>query len=393
MIPALAGVARADGLQEATQSEAVTAASEFTVERAYTTNALDRALALPDWINLLRGHTDVVIAREASRITLGIAAEQSAHQRLSIEDDSALRLSAEIGHEAVERLSLGGKAFLSLASEGDDIDIDDVILGIRTRTIAGGATLKAAYRLGEATSLAGELSASRSEPGPAEFEAGLLDPQQLSPRRDTIGAGLRLAHSDGDTSYASAAGAEIVQVGIAGRPPYDFRLARQFARGEAGATFGKLSLKGSAGAERLASPGIALDLVRPNVALEAAYRLASGATLRGTFNAALDLTGGDDPVGSWFRIAELEASTPLGTRLTLSAGGSRFWRENFLLGYDEDGWRAWVGTRVALTGHLSLDADFGASRRRALPDGAPIASLDASVSLVAALASPSPARK
>lgn len=372
---------------------APTATTEFAVEPAFTTNALDRAEALPDWVNALRGGIAIVVPYEAGRLRLAVVAEQTAHERYDIEDDSALRLSVASEHAATERLSLGAEAFIGIESEGDDIDIDDVVLGIRTRTLSGGAALKAGYRLNEQLALSGEISAATARPDAAVFEAGLVEPTQLSARRDTLGGGLRLAYAQGKTTYAGAAGAELIRVGTPGEPPYDYRAGRQFARGEATAQWNGLALKGAAGAERLGVEGGAFAVVRPSLALEATYTFASGATLRGAVAAGMDLVGGDDPLGSWLRAVELEAVTQVGKRLKLSAGGSLSRRENFLLGYEEDAWQAWTGARVALVDGLSLNVDLGASSRMARLDAAAsIASLDAAVSLALSLPAPGKAK-
>jgi hypothetical protein len=360
--------------------------TEFEIERAFTTNALDRVEALPDWKNTLRGGVVAVVPFETGRMRATVAAEQSAQQRYSIEDDSALRLALASEHAASDRLSLGAETSFGVTTEGDDIDVDDVVLGIRTRTLSAGAGLKAAYRLSDRLALSGEISVATARPDAAIFEAGLVEPTQLSARRDTVGAGLRLAHTSGTTTYAGAAGAELIRVGTPGEPPYDYRAGRQFARAEAARAWGKFGLKAAAGAERLGVEGGGFAVVRPSLALEAKYAFAGGASLRGALSAGMDLTGGDDPLGSWLRAVEIEAGLPVGERLTLSAGGSYFWRENFVLGYSEAGWGAWAGARVALTGGLALKAEFGASSRRPdVPGAAPIASLDASVALALAL--------
>jgi hypothetical protein len=370
-----------------------TASSEFALERAYTTNALDRAEALPDRINALRGGVAVVVPFDAGRLRIAVNAEQTAHERYDIEDDSALRLSLASEHAATERLSLGAETFFAIESEGDDVDIDDIVLGIRTRTLSGGAALKAGYRISEKLALSGEISAAAARPDAAIFEAGLVEPTQLSARRDTLGGGLRLAYAAGSATYAGAAGAELIRVGTPGEPPYDYRAGRQFARGEATAQWNGLALKAAAGAERLGVEGGVFAVVRPSLALEATYTFAGGATLRGAVAAGLDLVGGDDPLGSWLRAIEVEAGVPLGERLKLTAGGSLSRRENFLLGYEEDGWQAWTGARVALVDGLSLNVDLGASSRRPRLDGAAaIASLDAAVSLVVALPAPGKAQ-
>jgi hypothetical protein len=360
----------------------------FAAGRAYTTNALDREEALADWITALRGSVAVVFPHENGKVALSLAAEQSMHDRYAFEDDSALRLSLTTEHAASERLTLGAELGLSLDNEGDDIEIDDFILGTRTRTLSAGGAVKAAYRISDTLALTGELSGKRARPGLTSFEAALLDPEQLSPLRDSIGAGLRLAHTAGGRTLAASGGIEFVQVGQPGEPPYDFRLARQFARGEFAWKSGGLSVSAAAGAERLQVPGGALEATRPLLAAEVKYSFASGAEMRGALATGLDLVGGDDPLGSWLRTVEAEAGLPLGERLTLLAGASYFQRENFLLGYDEAGWGAFVGARVRLWKGMALEADLGRTSRRPLPDGADIDSIDASLSLTFAFASP-----
>lgn len=388
MVAATAPAAAADTGSPATAPRP-TASGEFMIERAFTTNALDRVEALPDWVNALRGGVALIVPFEAGRLRVAVGAEQTAHERYGIEDDSLLRLSLASEHAATERLSLGAETFFKIESEGDDIDVDDVVLGIRTRTLSGGAALKAGYRLNEKLALSGELSAAMARPDAAVFEAGLVEPMQLSASRDTLGGGLRLAYADGKTTYAGTAGAELIRVGTPGEPPYDYRAGRQFSRGEASTQWNGLALKAAAGAERLGVEGGIFAVVRPSLALEATYTFAGGATLRGAVAAGLDLVGGDDPLGSWLRAVEVEAGVPLGERLKLSAGGSLSRRENFLLGYEEDGWETWAGARVALVENLFLDVDLGASSRRPRLDGAAaIASLDAAVSLTVALPAP-----
>lgn len=369
------------------QAAGAKVATHFSVDRRYTSNALDAPAAVPDWLTAMRGGVSALLPHESGAVRLGLEAGQTMHDRVSIEDDSSLRLSLGIDHAASERLSLAAEAAFSAASEGDDIDLGDTVIGIRTRTLAGSAGLKAGWRLGESGSLAGELAVSRKAPGLAAFEAGLAEPQQLSPRRDTFGGALRLARERGTATYAAAAGGEVIQVGVPGAPPYDFRLARQFARAEAATKFGRgFSLAAALGAERLTAIGGDFDVVRPGIGLSLAYALAGGGELRGALSAGLDLTGGDDPLGSWLRTADIGAALPLGKRFTLTGGASAGLRENFLLGYEEVAWAAHAGGRVALGHGLTLAADLGFSTRRPLVDGAaPIAAFDAGLTLSAAL--------
>lgn len=385
VLAALAAPAAAAGTEPAA-AFAASVRGTLDIERHHTSNALDRADAWPDWLNALRAGLSVALPHEKGTLRLGLRAEQTAHDVHAIEDDSTLGLSLGGDYAASERLSLGAEAAFTVLSEGDDVAVDGLVLGIRTRTLSGTAAVKAGYRLDEALSLAGEIAASVARPGLTAFEAGLVAPQRLSAQRDTLGAGLRLVHADTARTYAIAAGAEHIKAGVAGEPPYDYRAHRQFARGEAAARWGGLALDAALGAERLALAGTDFDIVRPSLALAASYTFAGGQRLRGAVSAGLDLTGGDDPLGSWLRTVEVEAGAPAGERLTLSAGGALSRRENFLLGYEEDGWSAWAAATVKLAGGLFLKADLGASGRQALlPDAPRIAALDASVSLSLAL--------
>lgn len=359
--------------------------TDFGVERAYTSNALDRPEQLPDWLNTLRGAVSVRMPHEGGALALGLRAEQSAHDTYAIEDDSSVHLSGGIEHAATDRLTLGAEVGLGHASEGDDLGVGKLVLGIRTRTITASGTVKGAYRISDALALSGEFSASRAEPGKAVFEAGLIAPQQLSPRRDAIGGGLRVARASGRTVYAAAAGAELRQVGVAGRPPYDFTLDREFVRLEAQGRAGNFDLSASAGAERLAGVRGAIDVVRPSLAASALYAFSRGATLRGSLSAGLDLSGRDDPAAAWVRELALEAALPLGSRLLLTAGVSASRSEYLLLGYEEDAAGAFLAAKIALGHGLSLGIDAGASARRPLAKLAPVETFGAGVTLSYAL--------
>lgn len=369
----------------AAEPAATQVSTQFSVERRYTTNALDRVEALPDWITSLRGGVSAVIPHEQGALRLSLEAEQSAHDRFAIENDSALRLALANESKVAERLSLGVEASLSLASDGDNLDLDGAILGIRTRTISGAVALKAGYALSEEWALSGELSASRAAPGRASFEAGIVEPLQLSPRRDAVGAGLRLAHTGERVTYAAAAGAELRHVGTPEDGPFDFTHWRQFARVEAAAKLAGFDLSAAVGAERLHGIGGALDEIRPSLAASAAYTFANGATVRGALGAGLDLSGNDDPLAAWVRRAEVHVSVPLGTRVVLSAGVNAFQREYMLLGYEEQGYGGFASGRFDLGHGLALTAEVGAESRRALPDGDVVAALDASLALSMAL--------
>ncbi len=379
-----AGLLASSLASRASAGEAATTTS-FSVDRTYTTNALDRVEALPDWSTTSRAGATLAAGVAGAALRLGLDVEHTAHDRYAIEDDTALRLSLGAEKAVSPKLALAGEAALSLASEGDDIEVGQAILGIRTQTLAGAVALKAGYALSERSQLAGEISVARSDPGLAMFEAGLVEPQQLSPRRDTLGAGLRFTHRGAAATYVAAAGAELRLVGEPGRPPYDFRFGHQFLRGEIAAERGSLSMAAGLGADRLASANGGFDIVRPSLAASLAYTHEGGTMVRGSASAGLDLSGARDPLAAWVRKVELDATVPAGRRLKLNAGAYASRSEYLLLGYEEDAYGAFAGAALALGHGFTLGAELGAHRRLPLDGGPPIDALDASVSLAVAL--------
>src|SRR5690606_14393457 len=90
-----------------------------------------------------------------------------------IEDDAAFGIGAETTIRASDTLELRGTMSVRTISDGDDIAVEDLILGTRTRKTVLAGAFQAGRLLAPDTVLVLEAAAAREFAGRTHFQDGL----------------------------------------------------------------------------------------------------------------------------------------------------------------------------------------------------------------------------
>lgn len=344
-----------------------------TIARHHTSNALDSPIALDDWYTVLRGAIETSVGHDLGTTKIRTEGELKRFDNYSIEDDYALGISAETTTIISERLELRGTLSVNLIDEGDDLDLGDVIVGIRTARAIFAGGLQAGVRLSPDTVLVLEGLASRDTPRKTRFQDDIVDPIQLEALKDRVRAGARLTTTKGAFSYGVYGAAGLLRSEPIGFLP-KLKVADYSAGLQGAMTFDNdasvAAMVGIHGIDLLDS-----DFGEKRLAYEvaAATPLPGGFSLRGTLKAGYDLKSNDDPIAVWARRLEAEAGLQVSATVRLGTGVFLEWRDNVGLEtketarglYAEAAWQA--HERLILT--LQVDKtrkrqeDFGIERK------------------------------
>jgi len=369
---------------QAAEPEASGRKISFSFERHYTANAFDSIYPFADWYGLLRGSVEQQVAVGATRLTFGGMLEAKAFDTYDIEDDRVLALSVAAERKIGDKLELRGSVGWRIADEGDDLVVKDTIIGLRTATETFVATAQLGADLGHGWALILDAGASRDTPRKTRFEADVVEPILLNPRKDRAELGLRLGHSQGNLTLAGAAGAEWVLAGRQTDAPLRFELARYRAAAEAKYAVERLTLTGSAGLAHLSGLRGALSSTRPVYALAAEFAPIARLTLRASLTAGFDTRNTDDPVASWLERQEVEARLSVREKLSLGIGLYNSWREYLTLGGGEKAYGLYAETSYQLSKPVTvvLRVEHG---RATYEDGSHTPRFDAGLALRAAM--------
>jgi len=132
----------------ATAGHAEETVATGSVERHWTSNALDSEFAIADWYTLLRGSLRRSWGDADANIALEAEFQATRHDVVTIEDDRAAAVSAALFRRLPGGVELRGSLTYRASSEGDELQIGPLALGTARRRGFGGS-LQAA-RLGSA---------------------------------------------------------------------------------------------------------------------------------------------------------------------------------------------------------------------------------------------------
>lgn len=310
--------------------------ANVSIERHFTTNALDSDHAVSDWYTLLRGSLQREWGDADANVSLGGEFQVTRHDTVRIEDDRALAFSAQAFRRLSPGLELRGTLTYRASSEGDDFAIGPLTLGTRTPKQVFGAQAQLGIDLGNATSLILEAGDSFEKIGRSRFWQAVLPPTQFDADRNRLQFGFRLARTLGRLTFGTSGSALIASVERLGSPPIAVGYQRYGLRGEftwtgpEGSTFGV-----AAGAELLRAANGLYSRVKPAWQITFKKKLPHDFELRGSYCGRFEDVDSDDPLASWLQRAELETGLKLGAHVALSAG--LFWqvKENLLFENEE----------------------------------------------------------
>jgi hypothetical protein len=311
---------------------------DASLERHFTTNALDGDHAVSDWYTLLRGSLRHEWGDADGNAALGAEFQVSRHDTVEIEDDRALALTAQAFRRLRPGLELRGTLSYRVSSDGDDLAVGSLTLGTRTPKQVFGAQAQLGIDLGNAASLVLEAVDSFEDVGRSRFQQNLLPPTQLDADRNRLQAGFRLARTFGRLTLGSSGSALLVSVERLGSPPVGVGFRRYALRGELAWTGADGSTLGvAAGAAFLDADDGLYSRARPIWQVAFKKPLPHDFELRGSYCGRFEDVDSDDPLASWLQRVELAAGLRFKADVALAAG--LFWQEkqNLLFENEERG--------------------------------------------------------
>jgi hypothetical protein len=326
-----------------------------SVERHFTSNALDRSHAVADWYTLMRGSLQHEFHHETGTVRIGAEAEARRYDTIGIENDRAAAFRLEATTRLSSIMELRGALSYRIASQGDDLPIGPFVIGTRTakQLLAGEAQL--GIDLGGGTALVLELANSQERFGAARFQYKLLEPVKLDPDRNRLVAGARLLRSQGALTYGVSGAATRLSVEELGSPPAGLSLAHYALRLEgAWADEAAGTVSAALGVEMLRGADNAYEDLRPAYRVAFTKPLPNGLELRGALFARFETADSDDPLASWLRRGEIEARLRLSERLVLAAGLFGEVKDNLLLENRERAHGAYAEASFEATKSMAL---------------------------------------
>lgn len=314
------------------QADPATQSASLSVERHFTSNALDGPFAVADWYTLLRGSLQRTFETDAGTLKFGADVQVTRFDRTDIEDDGSMALAAELHTKLSSRLELRGALTYRIASNGDDLTIGRFSIGTRAlkHTIGGKAEL--GIDLGGGTSLVLGLGNQLELPGDTHFDLPALRPAKLDPDTNRTELSAKLMRTSGSTSYGVSASTVLLAAEEIGSPPvalsfqeYTLRLETA-SKGEDGSAFGL-----AFGAQWLRGAQGIFAGARPTYQMVFAKPLPKGFEIRGSLVGRFETLDTDDPLASWLNRAEFEAACRINERLKLGVGAFAEIKRNLLL--------------------------------------------------------------
>lgn len=303
-----------------------------SIERHWTTNALDNDRPVADWYTLLRGSLQEQWGDADANAKINAQFDVSHYDTMSIEDDRSLALSGEAFRRLRPGLELRGTLSYRVSSTGDDIEIGPLDLGTREFKQVFGAQGQLGIDLGNAATLTLEATETVEKVGYTHFQDDLLLPAKLHADRNLSQVAARLTRTIGQYAFGGSTSALLASVERVGYPPIALSFFQYTVQAEA-AFKGKggSSLGIALGAQFLRGADGIYERWRPTWQVTLAKPLPEGFELRGTCFGRFETSDTDDPLASWLRRAELEIARRLHQDLTVGSGVFAQLKDNLLL--------------------------------------------------------------
>lgn len=326
----------------------------FATERHFTTNALDSDLAVSDFYTLLRGTLQRTFERPTGHVRLAAEFNASKYDRVGIEDDRAVALSAEVYDHVTPKLEMRGAITYTAASEGDDLPIGSLHLGVRALKQIVALNGQAGVDLGHGYALVLEAGQSFETTGATHFEADLLAPARLDPDRRRTRFSVSVKKAIGRFSTALNVAAERASVEELGMPPVGISYDQYTLTGDVEYKSDRLVVGLAAGAQLMRAADDLFTELRPAYRLYFKRNWADRLELRGSLKAAFEADDSDDPLASWVRRGELETAYRITRSLKAAAGLFAQVKENLLLENRERSKGLYVEFEYARSPRLSV---------------------------------------
>lgn len=325
-----------------------------SLERHWTSNALDSEFAVADWYTLLRGSLRQDIGDDEANAGVAAEFQLTRHDRIAIEDDRSIAVSAHAFGRLSPTLELRGTLTWSAFSKGDHLEIGPLVIGTRALKQVAAAQVQMGVALDEVTALVLDVSNVFETTGRTRFEEDVIGPTRLDPDVNKFRLAARVMSTIGPLAAGGSLSALFASVEKLGSPPVSLSYALYGAQGElemrseAGLTVGM-----AFGAEALRGAHGVYSEIRPAWNVKAAMLLPKDFELRGAWFGRYETGDSDDPLASWLHRAEVELGWKATGRLALSTGVYREVKQNLLMENEERGRGFYAQATYALSKPLS----------------------------------------
>lgn len=320
----------------AAQAEPAKPFSATTVERHWTSNALDGGRSVPDWITLLRGSLERQWGDADANVGIATAFEATRHDRVAIEDDTALSMSAHAFRRLSPKLELRGSLGYRAISNGDDLDLGAIVIGTRALKQQLNAQAQLGIALDRSTALIFEASESFETTGLTRFENDLLPATRLDPDTNRLEFLARVTRTVGTLAFGGSFSTLVMSVEPLGFPPVSLPFTLAAAKAELVVQLENGASLGSAfGLEWLRGTQDIYSETRPTWQIRGTQPLPHGFELRGAWFGQYETTDSDDPLASWLNRAELELGWKISERFALASGVFCELKQNLLFENEE----------------------------------------------------------
>lgn len=309
-----------------------------SLERHWTSNALDSEFAVADWYTLLRGSLRQDIGNDEANAGIAAEFQMTRHDRIAIEDDRSIAVSAHAFRRISPALELRGTLTWSAISKGDHLEFGPLVIGTRALKQVVATQVQMGIAVDEATALVLDASNVFETTGRTRFEEDVILPVRLDPDVNKFRLAARFMRTIGPLAAGGSLSALFASVEKLGSPPVSLSYALYGAQGElemrseaglsVGTAFGAEALRGAQGI---------YSEIRPAWHVKASMPLLKDFELRGAWFGRYETGDSDDPLASWLDRAEAELGWKATERLALSAGVYREVKQNLLMENEERG--------------------------------------------------------
>lgn len=302
-----------------------------SIERHYTTNAMESDRPIADWYSLLRSTLFRKWGDNDAYISLNAEGRATRHDSVAIEDDTAGGVQVQAFRRFAGGLELRGTLAYNATRDGDHIDIGPFTIGTRTLKQVASGQVQVGLDLGNQMALIVDAMTSLEKVGLTRFEDDIFLPARLDPDKRNVQIALKLIRTVGQFTFGVQGSALRSAVERLGDPLVGVSFNQFGLRGEitytgAGGATAALAL----GAELLDGADDTYSRIRPAWQLSVVKPLPKGFELRGTWYGRYEIADSDDPLASWVNRGEFEISYKLRENLKLASGVACEFKRNLL---------------------------------------------------------------
>lgn len=312
------------------------------LEQHFTANAFDAPLALPDWYTLVRGAWQKTWQGDAGTLKIRADAEATRHRLYGIEDDRSAGASIEMTSKFGD-LELRGTLGYRVASIGDDLQFEDLVIGTSTLKQVAAAGVDVGVALDPVTSFILSVSNAYEFYGRAHFEDDVIEPTKLDPNTNRFRLQTILSRKTDFGTFGTTAATDLVGVERLGDPPVGLSLALFTVQANAVLTSpAGTTLKLAGGFQSIFGQDDIFQQTRPTFQIELRRLFGEVLELRGAISGAYDIIDSDDSLASWLQRGEVEIGWRPWERTKFSAGLFQEMKDNLLYENQEKAYGGYV---------------------------------------------------